>query len=185
MRVDDGARIKKLGIKRILIYGFVFFIISFILAILQTSNIRFFGQIPDILLAMVCAVGFILGGEFGCIFGLFCGILIELLGGFGFTLTPVLYVLCGYFCGALVDVILSRNFISFLLFGAACGIIKEIFTLIFFGLSSSEFNFILLFKDLIIGEYLAYLLCIIPLYFTVLGIYLLFKGKDEGSRLVR
>ncbi len=182
---DNSVRTKKLGIKRILIYGAIFTVISFLLSILQTSNIRFFGQVPDLLLAFACAVGFVAGGEFGAVLGLISGIFIGLLGGSGITLVPIVYVVCGYFCGALVDVLLSKHFISFLLFGASAGIIKEIFTLIFFIISSEKIDLFLILKDVIIGEYLAYLLCMIPFYFIVLGIYLLFKGKDEGSRIVR
>lgn len=176
---------KKLGWGKIVALSVIFSAIAFILSILQTANIRFFGQVPDMLLALVCAVAFIYGGEAGAILGLLSGVLIITLGGSGFSLAPIMYVLCGYLCGALVNKILSSNFLSFLAFGAAAGVVRVIFTLIYFGLASDEFDLILLIKNVIIGEYFAYFLCIIPAYFAVFAIYLLFKGKDDGSRMVR
>ena len=181
----DDAGVKKLGAGRKIALSVIFTVFAFALTVLQTANIRFFGQVPDILLALVCAVAFIYGGGAGAMLGLLCGVLAVTLGGSGFTLAPVTYVLCGYLCGALVNKVLSSNFVSFIAFGAAAGLIKEVFTLIYFGLISNEFDLILLIKNVIIGEYFAYLVCVIPAYFAIFAIYLLFKGKDEGSRRVR
>ncbi|MBE6535264.1 MAG: hypothetical protein E7677_01390 [Ruminococcaceae bacterium] len=182
---DDSARAKKLSKPKIALYFIILTVLAFIIAILQTSNINIFGQTADALLALVCSVGFIFGASFGAMFGLLAGIIIVLLGAYGFTLTPILYVLCGYLCGALLEKFLSSNFVSFLIFGALAGILREFFTMIYFGLNSSSFNFGQLITDVIIGEYFAYALCLIPLYFTVLGIYLLFKGKDEASHIIK
>ena len=182
---DEHGGKKKLEAWRIAIYGVIFAVLSILLAILQTSDVRVFGQIPNALLALVCAVGFVFGGGFGALFGLFSGIAIELLGGSGFSLTPILFVLCGFLCGELVDKILTSNFWSFMIFGAAAGVLREVFTLLHFGLISEKLSILELIKDVIIGEYFAYFLCLVPAYFTSLGIYLLFKGKDEGSRKVK
>lgn len=167
---------------RVAVYSAIYITVIFILAILQTSSLKIFGQTPDMLLAFICAIGFISGAGYGAIFGLFAAITVALFGGAGFTLVPILYVVCGYFCGALINKILSPNFLSFIVFGAFFGVVREIFTLIHFGLVSDEFNFTGLIKNVVIGEYFAYFLCLIPAYFTVLGIYLLFKGKDDKSR---
>jgi hypothetical protein len=167
---------------RVAVYSVIYLTLIFILAILQSSGICLFGNTPDMLLALVCAIGFISGAGYGAIFGLISAVIISLISGAGFTLVPITYVLCGYFCGALINKFLSPNFVSFLIFGALCGVVREIFTLIHFGLVSDEFNFTGLIKNVVIGEYFAYFLCLIPAYFTVLGIYLLFKGKDDKSR---
>jgi len=183
--IDESGRMREFGVKKIALYSVCLSVLMVVLSILQTSDIKLFGQVADALLAFVCSVGFVFGGGFGAIFGLVSGIVIEFLGGADFTLTPILYVLCGFSCGAFKNKILSSNFASFLIFGAIGGIVREIFTLVYFGLGSTEFDFGLILKDVIIGEYFAYLLCILPLYFVILGIYLLFKGKDEGSRIVK
>lgn len=167
---------------RVAVYSVIYLILILILSLLQTSDIMFFGSTPDFLLALVCAIGFISGAEYGAVFGLIAGMSVGLMGGAGFTLIPILYVLCGYLCGALINVFLSPNFLSFIIFGAISGIVREIFTTIYFGLNSNNFNLLQLIKNVLIGEYFAYIICLIPAYFTVLGIYLLFKGKDDKSR---
>ena len=167
---------------RVAVYSAIFLILIFVLSILQTSNIRVFGATPDFLLALICAIGFIFGAGYGAVFGLISGISVLLLGSTGFSLIPILYVLCGYLCGALISRFLSPNFLSFMTFGAIAGLLREIFTLIHFGLISSQFNLFELIKNVVIGEYFSYFVCLIPAYFTVLGIYLLFKGKDDKSR---
>lgn len=177
--ISGKSRIK---LWRVAVYSVIYLVLIFILSILQSSGIRFFGQTPDMLLALICAIGFISGAGFGAFFGVLAAIIISLLSSAGFTLVPVLYVLCGYLCGALINKFLSPNFLSFLIFGAMAGIVREIFTFIHFGLVSDEFNFTGLIKNVVICEYFAYFVCLIPAYFTVLGIYLLFKGKDDKSR---
>lgn len=181
---DSDGNILKERVKpwKVAVYSAIYLILTFILAIFQTSSIEFFSNTPDALLALVCAIGFISGKGYGAIFGLIAGITVEILGGAGFSLTPILYVLCGYLCGELISRFLSPNFLSFIIFGIVAGILREIFTLIHFGLISEEFGLWKLIKDVVIGEYFAYLLCLIPAYFTVLLVHLLFKGKDDKSR---
>ena len=167
---------------RVAVYSLIYLALIFVLAILQSSDLKLFGQIPDILLALICAIGFISGAGYGAVFGLIAGMTVELLSSTGFTLTPILYLICGYFCGVLINRFLSPNFLSFIVFGALAGIVREIFTLVYFGLISEKMSLWNLIGDVIIGEYLAYLLCLIPAYFTVLTVHLLFKGKDDKSR---
>lgn len=181
---DSESAISKSRIKpwRVAVYSAIYLVLIFILAIFQTSPINIFGHTPDALLALVCAIGFIFGRGYGAIFGLISGVMVWLLGGVGFTLIPILYVLCGYLCGELISRFLSPNFVSFIIFGIMAGVLREIFTLIHFGLISEKFDLWQLINDVIIGEYFAYILCLIPAYFTVFTVHLLFKGKDDKSR---
>jgi rod shape-determining protein MreD len=127
---------------------------------------------------VICAVGFIRGEKSGAILGLFGGILVDCLGGSGFSLSPVLYTLCGYLCGALVGWFLSTNLPSFIVFSAIAGALREIFTVIQYGLLSEDFSLWQVIKSPIIPEYFAYILCVVPAYLAVLGICKLFKVLD-------
>lgn len=163
---------------RIVIYTLFFGFILFISAVFQTTFMSFFGKTPALTLAFICAIGFIAGEKAGALSGLFGGIFVSYLGGVGFSFTPIIYVICGYFCGALVGWILSQNLPSFILYAAAAGVLREIFTFIYYGLFSKSFNLWKILIGTAFPEYFAYLICIIPAYGIILGIFNLFKGKD-------
>ena len=181
---DNDVALGRARVKpwRVAVYSLIYLALIFLLAILQTSNVRIFGQIPDMLLALICAIGFISGAGYGAVLGMIAGIAVELLSSTGFTLTPIVYLICGYLCGELINRFLSPNFLSFIVFGALAGIVREMFTLIYYGLISERISLWNLIGDVIVGEYFAYILCLIPAYFTVLTVHLLFKGKDDKSR---
>ena len=180
-KVDNSSKKRRKPLK-IIIYTLFFSAIIFISAIMQTTFLEFFGKSADITLAIVCAIGFIAGEKAGCISGLFSGILISYLGGSGLSFAPIIYVLCGYFCGALVGWFLSQNFPSFILYSLVAGVIKEIFTIIYFGLFSDSFDIWQIFIKITVPEFFAYSLCVIPAYGIILSIFTLFKGKDEREK---
>jgi rod shape-determining protein MreD len=174
----------QIGIGKTVIYSACIFILLVLGAFLQIGGIELFGAAPAITLALVCAVGFIFGDKYGAIFAIFAGALIDILSSAGFSLIPVMYFICGYLCGKLRGVILRVNFPSFLVFATLAGVIREIFTLIYFALHSKSFELSKLIIELLIPEYFAYIVCVIPAYFAVLAIYLLFKGKENKSKRV-
>jgi cell shape-determining protein MreD len=174
----------KIGIGKIIIYGICIFILLTLGVFLQIGGIEIFGAVPAISLALVCAVGFIFGDKYGAIFAIFAGALVDILSSAGFSLIPVMYLFCGYLCGKLRGVFLRANFPSFLVFAALAGVVREIFTLIYFALNSKSFEVSKVIIELLIPEYFAYILCVIPAYFAVLAIYLLFKGKENKSKRV-
>jgi hypothetical protein len=182
---EEGAAKKEISTGRAIAYSCCLLVLCVMLALLQTSGITVFGAVPDALLALVCAAGFVMSAGFGAACGVLAAMLVSILGGSGFTLVPFVYVLCGFFSGALKNKVLSSNFPSFLVFGAMAGFVREIFTLIYYGLISEEIDVGLIISDVLVGEYFAYILCLVPIYFAVLGVYLLFKGKDEVSHTVR
>ena len=184
IRSSGGANGKELGARRIIIYSVCLTVMTVFATFLQISGIEFFGSVPSFTLALICAIGFILGDKFGAIFGLVAGFFIDLLSGFGFSLIPIMYFLCGYLCGRLKGTFLSSNFPSFLLYGALAGVLREIFTFIYYGLNSENFELSGLFTKVIIPEYFAYIVCMIPAYFAVFGIYLLFRGKENRSKRI-
>ena len=115
--------------------------------------------------------------------GIYAGVLMIALGGVGASLSPVLYVFCGYLCGAFVGWFLSKNLPSFIIYSAISGILLEISTVIYYGLFSQSFSLWQLTVKLLIPEYFAFILCVIPAYALVFGIHTLFKGKDKRKRI--
>lgn len=180
-RVENSEKGRKKPLKTV-IYILFFSTILFCSAIAQTTFLEFFGKSADLTLALVCAIGFIAGERMGSILGLVSGILISYLGGSGLSFAPIIYVICGYFCGAAVGWFLSRNLPSFLLYSLLAGVVKEIFTVIYFGLFSSSFDIWQIFIKITVQEYLAFIVCVIPAYGIILGIFTLFKGKDEREK---
>ncbi len=181
-RVEKSGFSKNMSVKKIVVYSVFLTVLIIFTSFIQALGVTLFGAIPAVTLAAVCAIGFILGERFGAIFGIFSGIILDYVSSEGISFTPILYMLCGYLCGAAVGWFLSKNFPSFLVYGAIAGVIREIFTLTYIGLFSRNFAFSDIILKILIPEYFAYIVCIIPAYFAVLGIYLLFKGKDSRSR---
>lgn len=181
-RNNNGSDKESMKPLKIALYTVIFGFILFVSATFQTTFLSFFGKSPALTLAFVCAMGFIIGERAGALAGLFGGIAVSCLGGSGFSFTPIVYVICGYFCGALVGWFLSKNLPSFILYGALAGIVREVFTVIYYGLFSSEFDLWKIFTKTVLPEYSAYILCIIPAYFIILGIFTLFKGKDKREK---
>ena len=160
-------------------------VLIFISAVLQTSCLTFFKMSAALTLATVCAVGFLGGDKVGAVTGICGGILVDILGGTGFSLNPILYMLCGYLCGAIVGWFLSENLPSFLVFSALAGVIREIFTVIHYGLVSPDFSLGKILIKPVLLEYLAYILCVVPAYLAVKGIYFLFRKRQNGAKRMR
>lgn len=180
-----GVGGKKIKVWQIFAYTLSFSILIFTSSVLQTTCLSVFGCVPAITLAIICAMGFICGEKVGAISGIFAGALIDILGGGEFSTSPILFMLCGYACGVFVGWFLSKNLPSFIFYAAFAGILREIFTIVYFILSTGSFSIFQLFGKIIIPEYFAYILCILPAYGAVFGIYRLFKGKDKKEKTDR
>ncbi len=160
----------------------IFTCIVWFCAVLQCSSFELFGITPDITFALVCAVGFVAGERYGGIFGLLGGVIIMALGASGISLAPVMLTLCGYLCGILPEVMLRRNFLSYLVYTAMMGGVHIIFTVIYFIMLSGSFEFWNALGRLIIPEFFALVIFMIPSYGIIFGIYKLFKGKKKEQR---
>ena len=172
-------RKKEISIISHCLYSIFFALLLLASAIFQCSDIEIFGVLPDIEFSIVCAIGFIAKEKYGGIFGLLGGVLIMALGSGGISLAPILFTLCGYLSGALPGVILRRNFLSYLVFSAIFGALHIFFTLIYYVLLSQSFEIWNVIGKKIIPEFFSCVICMIPAYFAVLGVYTLFKGKDK------
>ena len=179
VRRERGERVSFI---KIVIYSACLALLIFISAVLQTTCLSFFGKVPALTFALVCAIGFVFGEKWGGVAGILTGILTDILGGSGFSFSPIVFMLCGYCCGVFVGWFLSKNLPSFLIYAAIAGVFKEIFTLVYFGLFSASFSLWNIFLSVVIPEYFAYVLCVLPAYLAVLGIFCLFKGKDVKEK---
>lgn len=167
------------------LYITFFSILTVFCAILQCSDIRMFGIIPDITFGLVCAIGFVAKERYGGIFGLCGGVLVMALGTSGISLAPVMFTLCAYLSGVLPGIILRRNFLSYLVFSVMMGAIHIFFTLIYYVMMSQSFEFWAVVGKQMIPELFSCIICMVTAYFAVLGIYTLFKGKDKRGGKIR
>ncbi len=174
---------KEVDIGRAVGYSAVFVIIVVICAAAQSTSFTLIGVTPQFTLAAVCAIGFVANERYGAVFGLLGGVLVYSLGQSGFSLSIVLYVICGYFCGAMTEYFLTKNLLSFMVYGALSGVAEAAFTLINCILYSESFSPGAVFQKIILPEYAAFLICIIPAYGAVNTVYKLIKGKKKGQRL--
>lgn len=185
MTESSGGVEKKNGIWSVIAYSVCFSLLIIVFGFLQTARIEIFGQVPSLALAAVVAIGFIAGEKYGAVFGIAAGVIVAYLGHSGITLDPVIYMLCGYFCGAMRGWFLSHNFISFLIYVAIVGAVKEIVFLIGYMVTASRINLWDVTVKTVIPDYFIFVLCTVPTYFIILGIYKLFKGKDGKVRRTR
>ena len=167
------------------LYSVFFTAMLFFAAILQCSDITFFGIVPDLTFAAVCAIGFIAGERYGSIFGIFGGVLIWALGSSGISLSPILFTFCGYLCGALPRVILRRNFLSYLVFTPIMGAIHIFFTFIYYIMLSKSYDIWGVFGKKIIPEIFSCIIFMTAAYGAVKIIYMLFKGKKKDAKLIK
>lgn len=169
----------KIGIKKGIAYFICFGILIVISVFIQTTIFSVFETVPMLTFAISCAIGFLCGEKVGAVAGLFSGAVIDILGNTGVWFSPLLYMFCGYICGALVGWFLSENLPSFLVYATVAGAIKEIYTVILYGLFSESFRLFEIIMKLVIPEFLTYLLCILPAYGAVFVIHTLIKGKNK------
>ncbi len=179
-REEQGKKIK---VKQIIAYVLCFSLLIFVSAILQTTCLSVFGSVPALTLALVCAIGFIFGEKTGAITGIITGALTDILGGTALSVSPLLFMLCGYFCGVFVGWFLRKNLPSFIFYAMIAGLLREIFTFAYLILTSGSLSVIDMLLKIVIPEYFAYVLCVIPAYGAVFGIYRLFKGKDIKGKI--
>ncbi len=174
---------KEVNVGRVIGYSAAFALIVVICAAAQCTSFKMFGATPPFTLAVICAIGFIAGERQGAIFGLIGGVLVYALGQSGFSLTIVLYVICGYFCGAMTEYFLTKNLLSFAVYGAVSGLLQLIFTLMSCIMLSRSFSVGDVLLNIALPEYAAFLICVIPAYGAVILIYKLIKGKKKSRRL--
>ncbi len=156
--------------KKLFAQCIIFSVLIIISTIFQISFFKVFGKTPAIVLALVCAIGFLCGERCGGICGVVGGFFIDMLGFVGIAFSPILYMLAGYLCGYFSKVFLKRNFLSFIIYSLCVGGIQSLFTLVRFAFGAKSFNIIDIFVKTLMPEFFAFILCVPIVYFTCLGI---------------
>lgn len=106
---------------------FVYFIVVFAAALLQTSflaMLRPLGAVPDLVLVLSLGAGYFCGAEKGCIFGTAAGVAAYALGDLGFAFLPLLYALVGLMAGLLVDNFFSGKLAVWCIYVFGAAVIK-------------------------------------------------------------
>ena len=177
----DTDRKEKLSLLSHIAISIALILLTLAAVIFQCADIRILSRIPDLAFALACAIGFVAREKYGAVFGLFGGVLVMALGGTGISLAPVCFTFCAYLAGVLPNIILRRNFYSYLVFCAMMGGIHTLFSLVYYIMISEASEIWIVIGKMIIPDFITTVICMIPAYFAVLGIYTLFKGKTQGK----
>ncbi len=138
-------------IKSLIIGGMIL-----LFAILQTtvfSRFAPFGATPDLMLALVIAIGTTEGERWGGATGLAAAFLIEAMGGTGITLLPLLYMPVGYTVGVLCTEYLRDSIVIRLIYTFGAGILRAVITAVYVNISFDKVDAGLLFSSILIPEY--------------------------------
>ncbi len=161
--------------KRVIIAALILGIFILIFSLIQTTSLRVFGKVPAITFALVCAIAFLFGEKAGALSGIFGGVLLDCLGSADIALTPLFFMLCGYVCGVLTKYFLSRNFPSYLVYCLIFGILREMLTVFYFGLISTQLNIMKILTEVVIFEFFAFMVLTPVAYILPLAVKKIMK----------
>ena len=156
-----------------------------LLALLQTTlfaRFRPFGAIPDLMLPFVVAFSMREGERWGAAAGLAAAFVIEALGSSGITLLPLLYVPVGYLCPIVTRLYLRDSIPVRLIYTAASGVGRAVFTLLYLAIHLPDFSSGALFGGVVLPEYASTFLLAMPVHLLV---WLLFRPfhKPRSERV--
>ncbi|MBE6548043.1 MAG: hypothetical protein E7667_04090 [Ruminococcaceae bacterium] len=166
----NSGRYEKRFDKILLIRCVIFSVIIIISSLFEVSFFKVFGKTPAVVLCIVSAVGFICGEKAGGICGIVGGFFIDAVGSVGISISPVFYMLMGYGCGYLLKVFLRQNFLSFIIYSVAVGVLNSCVTLGHFAFHTKSLNIVQIFKDTLLPEFAAFMMFVPIVYFMCFGI---------------
>lgn len=164
MNSRQNASIKLSVMRRVIIYGILFFI----LCVAQTS---FFGQlsflsvVPNLALGGVAAVALLDEERCAVICGIAVGFLADAIGGTGISLSPIIFLLVAIVCAEISKKMLP-HFLSWLLVMLAAVVIGAFGTILNIALNSSAAISAML-KSVILPEVLTTYFISLPIFFLV------------------
>lgn len=131
--------------KETLFRGAVCALLITVTALVQTTvfstGIRPFGAVPDLMLALVIALGVSEGEKWGGVCGIASALVIDSLGTVGVSPLPPVYMLAGYVSGFLSRYYFRKNAVIRGMYQTVGGIIRGGVTLIMLGVYSPGYNF--------------------------------------------
>lgn len=169
--------------KKIIIGSLIFFVLIVIVGCFQTSDIKVFGTVPNMLLSLVLSIGFLFGEREGGAAGIFAGFIYDCMGGTGFLITPIAFLMLGYVCGILSKWFLSQNFPSFVLYTLIFGAANEALTFFYYLLLSKDFSIFNTIFKVLLPEYISFVIFAPIMYllsFCVKGL-LMRDGKRKDK----
>jgi len=119
------------------------------------SKLRPFGATPDLMLPLVIAIGITEGERWGGVSALAAAFLIDCLGSAGITLLPLLYVPCAFIAGVLGTYYLRDSLTIRVIFSVAAGILRAVFTIIYVYITFASPDAGLMFRSIIIPEFIS------------------------------
>ena len=162
----------------------MFFIVVFCF-ILQTTVLKAFelgAVVPNLLLVITAAFGFVGGRKEGMFIGVFCGLFADVFYGQLFGYYTLLYTLIGYangfFHAVFYDMDIKQPMFLIALSDLIYGLIQYFFQFLLRG----KFDFGFYFTNVILPEFLYTVVLILFFYRAILWIYLkLDKMDNTGS----
>lgn len=157
---------------------FSFFIISicFLLQTTLLSQFKLGGTVPNLMVAVLAATGFLLGNRSGMWFGFAYGILTDIFFGKIIGIYAVLYMMVGYSNGVFEKVLFQRDIKMPLMLIAATDFVYSNVVFVIFFLLNGKFNYLYYFEGIILPEliYTTVFACIIyPI------MHFVFRKMDE------
>ncbi len=135
--------------------------------ILQTAvfpMLGFFSCVPDIMLILTVAMGFMQGRIEGIVTGFLCGLLTDLFYGDIFGFQAFLYMITGYFCGRFSQIYFDEDVKMPLLLCGACDISKNLVIYVSRFLLRGRLDFAGYLKSVILPEAVSTILFTLLLY---------------------
>lgn len=170
----DGEQIGKIAVCAAL---------TILFALLQTTifaRFRPFGSIPDLMLALVIAIGMTEGEKWGAVWGLICAFIIESLGASGVSLLPLLYMPAGFFCPVVTGLYFTDTPPVRLIFTAVTGLGRALITLVYLALTVTEFELPRLLSSVVFPEFASTFVMALPVHLLVyLALRPFHKSRSE------
>ena len=166
--------------KRICMFFIV--VLCFILQTTVLKTFEFGAVVPNLLLVITAAFGFVGGRKDGMFIGVFCGLFADVFYGELFGYYTLLYALIGYangfFHAVFYDMDIKQPMFLIALSDLIYGLVQYFFQFLLRG----KFNFGFYFTNVILPEFLYTVVLILFFYRGILWIYRkLDKMDDTGS----
>ena len=166
--------------KRICMFFIV--VLCFILQTTVLKTFEFGAVVPNLLLVITAAFGFVGGRKEGMFIGVFCGLFADVFYGQLFGYYTLLYTLIGYangfFHAVFYDMDIKQPMFLIALSDLIYGLVQYFFQFLLRG----KFNFGFYFTNVILPEFLYTVVLILFFYRGILWIYRkLDKMDDTGS----
>ena len=149
-------------LRRVLIYGILFFLLS----VLQCSFFAYlspFGAIPNLTLGALCGIILLDRRESALICAIASGFLLDALGASGLALSPVIFFVIAVIGSAVAKKMLP-NFLSWSVILAGGALLGALSTLLRIAQMSDGVAFTLLLRTVLLPELLGTILFSLPLY---------------------